>query len=253
MSGVISQHERTQREREALHGGGGRNGNTSYTGGGGGDSGHFDEKRTRTYQERLGRCRLVVGLSMVSVTALFIALTYAYLARQNNVVVNESGERIGPWLQLTLPPLLMVNTWILLLSSVTVELARRNLRRQVLFAPLAEIPGIKAEPNASFPCLATTLILAVGFLAGQFAAWRMMQHEGFYLARNPSSAFFYLLTGAHAFHLSVGILVLLYAAASHFVARTLETRCLIVDVTSWYWHFMAVLWIYIYALLYFAR
>src|SRR5579864_5936345 len=120
MPQVISPRQRPH-EREALNGGGGRNGNTSHTGGGGGDSGHSEERRTRSYQERLGRCRLVVGLSMVSVTTLFIALTYAYLTRQHNVVLNESGERIGPWLQLTLPPLLMVNTWILLLSSVTLE------------------------------------------------------------------------------------------------------------------------------------
>jgi len=252
MPEVISQYPR-QREREALHGGGGRNGNTSHTGGGGGDSGNSEEKRTRTYQERLRRCRLGVSLSMVSVTVLFIALSGAYLVRQHNAVLNESGERIGPWQQLTLPPLLMVNTLILLLSSLTVELARRNLRRQVLFAPLREIPGIKTEKHASFPWLAVTLVLAIGFLAGQFIAWREIQHMGFYLAGNPSSAFFYLLTGGHAFHLSVGILVLLYAAAAHFLARTLETRCLIVDVTSWYWHFMAVLWLYIYGLLYFAR
>ena len=252
MPEVISQYPRA-RDKEALHGGGGRNGNTSHTGGGGGDSGHSEEKRTRTYQERLRRCRLGVTLSMVSVTVLFIALTSAYLVRQHSSAINDDGTPVVPRLHLTLPPLLMINTVILLLSSITMELARRSLRRQALFAPLAEIPGIRAEKNASFPWLAMTLLLAAGFLAGQFLAWKTMQHEGFYLAGNPSSMFFYLLTGAHAFHLTVGILVLLYAAVAHFIARTLETRCLIVDVTSWYWHFMAVLWVYIYGLLSFAR
>lgn len=250
MSRVVSQ-SRSPRYQEAPYGGGGPNGNTPHTGGDG--DGHSEERRTQTYRDRLRRCRLGVALSMVSVTVLFVALTTAYLVRQHSSPVNEDGERIVPWLHLTLPPLLMVNTIILLLSSLTLELARRNLRRQVLFAPLAEIPGIKKERETSVPWLAMTLVLAFGFLAGQFAAWQSMQRAGFYLMGNPSSMFFYLLTGAHAFHLSVGILVLLYAATSHFVARALETRCLIVDVTSWYWHFMAMLWICIYAVLYFAR
>jgi len=249
---VSSKSDRSSIEREALHGGGGRNGNSSHTGGGG-DSGNSEENRTRTYQERLKRCRLGVGLSMVSVTMLFIALSSAYLVRQHSAMVNDNGERVSTWMQLTLPPLLMVNTLILLLSSLTLERARQNLRRRVLFAPLAGIAGIRHDANPTLPWLATTLVLAFGFLSGQAVAWRTMQQEGFYVAGNPSSAFFYLLTGAHAIHLAVGVLALLYAAVAHLMARTLETRCLIVDVTSWYWHFMAVLWIYIYALLYFAR
>jgi len=253
MTPVFSKIERGSRERQAPHGGGGRNGNGPHTGGGGGDSGNSEEKRTRTYQERLKLGRLGVSLSMVSVAMLFIAISSAYLARQHTAMVNENGERVSTWVQLSLPPLLMVNTLILLASSVTLERARRNLRRRVLFAGLEEILGIKHDANPTLPWLATTLVLAFGFLAGQAMAWRSMQHEGFYLSGNPSSGFFYLLTVTHAIHLVVGTIALLYAALAHFIARTLETRCLIVDVTSWYWHFMAALWICIYALLHFAR
>ena len=253
MTVVSSKSDRSSRERQAPHGGGGRNGNSSHTGGGGGDSGNSEENRTRTYQDRLKRCRLGVGLSMVSVAMLFIAISSAYLVRQHSAMVNENGERVSTWMQFTLPPLLMVNTLILLASSATLELARRNLRRRVLFAPLEEIPGIRHDANPTLPWLATTLVLAFGFLTGQAMAWRSMQHEGFYLAGNPSSAFFYLLTGTHAIHLMVGTIALVYAAGAHFIARTLENRCLIVDVTSWYWHFMAALWLCIYALLRFAR
>ena len=53
-----------------------------------------------------------------------------------------------------------------------------------------------------------TLILGFGFLFGQMVAWRSLRVEGFYLERNPSSAFFYLLTGTHALHLTVGLIAL---------------------------------------------
>jgi cytochrome c oxidase subunit 3 len=190
---------------------------------------------------------------MISVTMLFIALTVAFMLRQHAYSVDESGNHFSGWLHLSLPPLLAVNTVILLLSGISLEFARRSLRQQLLLAPIESIPGIRRGPRRSLPWLAITLTLGIGFIAGQVLAWRMMEHKGFYLAANPSSSFFYLLTGAHALHLTVGILALLYASLAHFFSRTLEMRCLIVDVTSWYWHFMAVLWLYVYALLNFAQ
>jgi cytochrome c oxidase subunit 3 len=72
-------------------------------------------------------------------------------------------------------------------------------------------------------------------------------------ATNTSSSFFYMLTGVHAVHLVGGILALLYAGMTTWLHRPPETRRIVVDVTAWYWHFMGLLWIYIFALLYFAR
>jgi cytochrome c oxidase subunit III len=235
-------------------GGGGIHTGTPDRGlGGGDDSGHQEEKRIATYQERLRRCRWGVGLSMISVSMLFIALTSAFLLRQHSYFVDETGNHVSDWLHLSLPPLLAFNTAILLMSSISLELARRSLRQHVLLAPLSSIPGIRRERQHSLPWLAITLVLGLGFIAGQVVAWRSMQGAGFYLSGNPASSFFYLLTIAHAIHLLAGIVALLYAGMAHIFSRTLEMRCLIVDVTSWYWHFMAILWLCIYALLAFAQ
>jgi cytochrome c oxidase subunit 3 len=63
-----------------------------------------------------------------------------------------------------------------------------------------------------------------------------------------------LLTAAHAVHLAGGIVALLWAAVmTSLLHRPVEGRRIVVDVTAWYWHFMAVLWIYVFALLGFAR
>ena len=74
-----------------------------------------------------------------------------------------------------------------------------------------------------------------------------------FVATSPSSSFVYLLTASHAVHLAGGLLALTYAVIAPFLGKTLESRRILLDVTAWYWHFMAVLWIYIFALLELAR
>lgn len=231
-------------------GGGGTHRDLPPKGYGGGDN-DPDDARALNYRDRLRRCRLGITLSMVSVSMLFIALTFAFKAREH--VPAADGAMHNGWMRLQLPFLLVINTIVLLLSSFTLEMARRKLRVVALFAPLAEIPGIRPPQPRALPWLGITLVLGFGFLFGQAMAWRVMALSGFYLQGNPSSAFFYLLTGAHAVHLAVGLLALCYAAIAQFLPHRLETRCLVVDVTSWYWHFMAVLWLYIYGMLWFAR
>ena len=93
----------------------------------------------------------------------------------------------------------------------------------------------------------------VAFLAGQAYAWHELRRANVAFATNSSSSFFFILTGVHAVHLLGGILALLYAGVTAWLHRPPETRRIVIDVTAWYWHFMGVLWIYIFALLYFAR
>src|ERR1700683_472400 len=104
-----------------------------------------------------------------------------------------------------------------------------------------------------FPWLGLTVVLGLGFLTGQWLAWRELADRGFYLATSASSSFVYLLTAVHGIHLIGGILVLLYAAAVSLLHRPVEGRRIVVDVTAWYWHFMFVLWLGIFALLWFVR
>jgi cytochrome c oxidase subunit III len=98
-----------------------------------------------------------------------------------------------------------------------------------------------------------TVVLGLGFLFGQWMAWQELANRGFALATSASSSFVYLLTGTHAVHLAGGVLALLYAAAASLLHKPVEARRIVVDVTAWYWHFMALLWLYIFALLWVVR
>jgi cytochrome c oxidase subunit 3 len=186
---------------------------------------------------------------------IFISLTSAYVVRQGlptfdgttNSYVRDWGMVQLPWL------LLAINTALLLISSVTMEFARRDITRRAALAPLHSIPGISLEER-SIPWLGLTVVLGFGFLLGQWMAWRELHARGFFVDTNPNSSFVYLLTAAHAVHLAGGVVALIWAAATtSLLRRPIESRRIVVDVTAWYWHFMALLWVYVFALLGYAR
>lgn len=224
---------------------------TTPSGGGGGRGSNGDPN----YVARLRRARLGLICGVATVGMIFISLTSAYIVRQglptfdgeSNTYVRDWGEVHLPWL------LLVINTGILLLSSMTIEFARRNAARQAALAPVRSIPGVSLGNEKNFPWLGITVLLGFGFLIGQWLAWKELHNRGFYIDTNPSSSFAFLLTVAHAIHLAGGMIALLWAASSSLLRRPVEARRIVVDISAWYWHFMAVLWIYVFALLAFAR
>lgn len=207
------------------------------------------------YGARLRRARLGLICAIVTVCMVFISLTSAYIVRQglptfddaSNSYIRDWGEVHLPWL------LLAINTALLLISSVTMEFARRDAARQAALAPVKSIPGVSLGHERTFPWLGISVVLGLAFLIGQWMAWGELHNRGFYISTNPSSSFAFLLTITHAVHLTGGLIALLWAASASLRHKTLEARRILVDITAWYWHFMALLWIYIFALLALAK
>jgi cytochrome c oxidase subunit 3 len=161
--------------------------------------------------------------ALASISMLFLGLTSAYMVRQGSE---------ADWHSLRMPALLLVNTAVLAVSSVSMEKARR------------------AEHARNFNLwLRTTAALGVVFVAGQLAVWRQLSDRGVYLSTNPHSSFFYLLTGLHGLHLLGGILALSFLALKP-QARVAAGRSPVVEATAFYWHFMGVLWAYLLVLLF---
>jgi cytochrome c oxidase subunit III len=221
---------------------------------GGGDDGRGDESGPN-YGARLRRARLGLVCGVATVAMVFVSLTSAYIVRQGLPTYDDaSSTYVHDWGVTDLPlELLGINTVLLLLSSVTMEFSRRGLARQAALAPVKSIPGVSLGSEKQFPWLGVTAILGFGFLIGQWMAWRELHLRGFFVNTNPSSSFVFLLTATHAVHLAGGIIALLWAGSTSLLRRPVEARRIAVDITAWYWHFMAVLWIYVFALLGFAR
>src|SRR2546425_6666618 len=203
------------------------------------------------YGTRLRRARLGLLVALTPILMLFVSFTSAYIVRQGLPTLDpRTNTLVRDWIPVKLPRLLFVNTCVLLLSSVGMELARRQIKREAALAPVS---AISTGEEKKIPWLAMTVVLGLLFLTGQWMAWRQLAALGYYVSTSPSSSFIYLLTGAHAIHLMGGVLALLVAGAASLLGRPVATRSIVVDVTGWYWHFMALLWVYILSLLEFAR
>ena len=220
---------------------------------GGGDDGRGGD--IPDYGARLRRARLGLICGIATVGMVFISLTSAYIFRRGlPTFQGESNSYVRDWGMVDLPWVLLgINTAILLISSLTMELARRKAARQAALAPVSSIPGISLGDEKNLPWLGVTVVLGFAFLIGQWLAWGEMHARGLFVDTNPSSSFAFLLTIAHAVHLGGGMIALIWAASASLLRKPVEARRIAVDITAWYWHFMAVLWIYIFLLLGLAR
>jgi cytochrome c oxidase subunit 3 len=141
----------------------------------------------------------------------------------------------GDWRPFDLPGILWVSTAVLLASSFSIEKARRWMWRR-------HDQGLQRW-------MSVTGLLGAAFLASQLLAWRELADRGIYLASNPSSSFFYLLTAAHGVHLLGGIMAMSYVLYRLWRRRDWVTREAAVEATALYWHFMDGLWVYLLVLL----
>jgi cytochrome c oxidase subunit III len=197
-----------------------------------GNGGRGGDDRLRRSSSSAARIGMWVALA--AILMMFTALTSAYIVRAG--LSND-------WRPITMPHLLWLSTALILASSLSFEAARRSLK--------------KRRERAYSRWLLLTVFLGLGFLGSQLLAWRQLVAQGIYLANNPHSAFFYVLTGAHAVHLLGGILaldyLLLLTRRARYSSAAETKRETAVDVVGIYWHFMDGLWIYLFLLLFLWR
>ena len=173
--------------------------------------------------------------------ASFIGL-YVLLAASVMVFVAFSGAFVfrrglsGDWASMPKPPILFLNTAILLASSLALEVARRALKA-----------GLRSKFNAWWSAGA---VLGVVFLFGQALAWQRLKDLGIYMATSPSSSFFYILTASHAFHLVGGVAALIYVAVESLRVSQGPARRTVIDISAIFWHFLDGLWVYLMVLFY---
>jgi cytochrome c oxidase subunit 3 len=170
-----------------------------------------------------------IWVGLAAITMSFAAFTSALIVRQGSAT---------DWRHIALPPILYLNTLVLLGSGVTLEIARRRV------ASYAR--GTNREIAVPLSWLGLTLALGLLFVAGQYAAWLRLKSQGLYLATNPTSSFFYVLTAVHALHVTGGLGGLINVIGK--LIRSVLRRSTL-DATAYYWHFMGVLWLYLLLLL----
>jgi len=186
-----------------------------------------DMRRVEDHSPMPASTGIWVGLA--SITMTFAAFTSALIVRQGGA---------PDWQHITLPPILYLNTLVILASSFTLEIGRRQVA--------AFMGGLRGQVVNPARWLYLTLFLGILFVAGQTFAWVQLRAEGLKLSTNVSYSFFYVLTIAHAVHLLGGL------GGMTRVIRKLnasDLRRSTLDATSRYWHFMGALWLYLLLLL----
>ncbi|MEM8525986.1 MAG: cytochrome c oxidase subunit 3 [Bacteroidota bacterium] len=162
-------------------------------------------------------------VACASIMMMFAAFTSAYVVRQ----------AAGNWLEFRLPDIFWYNTIVLLASSITLHLSRRNFR--------------KGNTTLYRSLLGVTFVLGIAFVVLQYQGWLALEAIGVELTGNPSGSFVYVISGVHAAHIIGGLAVLTIAMIHAFMLphKVTKARKLRFDLTLIYWHFVDILWIYL--------
>jgi cytochrome c oxidase subunit 3 len=174
-----------------------------------------------------GNTRLIALMTLLAVVTSFFALILsAYSLRME----------LGDWVPMTEPRLLWTNTAMLILASIAFQWTRNG--------------AVKGRASRLKPGLIAAGLLTTGFIAGQFIAWQQLQADGQFVTNNPSNAFFYFLTGAHAIHILGGMYVWARATTRVLLGRAEGSAIRrSIELCTIYWHFLLLVWLILFGLL----
>jgi cytochrome c oxidase subunit 3 len=170
--------------------------------------------------------KFVLWLLLVSSIMLFAGFTSAYIVRR--------GE--GEWVVFELPIMFMLNTGVVVLSSV--------------FMQWAYLAAKKDELNQTKIGLGLAIVLGTLFCIMQYWGWSQMVYNSIYFGfANPSGSFVYVITGLHLAHVVIGILYLITILIQTFRFKVHKKAIRGIAMCNTYWHFVGILWIYLYVFL----
>ncbi|HNP62868.1 MAG TPA: cytochrome c oxidase subunit 3 [Woeseiaceae bacterium] len=173
------------------------------------------------------KSKLIALLGLLAVVSSFFALILsAYALRME----------LGDWVPMTEPQLLWVNTGMLIVASGVLQWTRNA--------------AVAGQESRLLPGLLVTGILTLGFVLGQFVAWQQLRNSGQFITNNPSNAFFYFLTGAHAVHIIGGLVVWARATFKVILGKGEAARIRrSIELCTIYWHFLLLVWLVLFGLL----
>lgn len=164
-------------------------------------------------------------LFLVSVVMIFVSLSSAYVVKKS----------VGDWIYIDFPSMFKVTSALIVLSSLTMHFAYISAKKN-------NVKNIKIG-------LATTAILALAFVYGQFMAWGQLVDGGFHFVGNPASSFIYVFTGLHIAHLVGALIFLGIVLANSFRYKVHSKSLLRIEMCTTFWHFLGGLWLYLYLFL----
>ena len=188
-------------------------------------------------KKRIHPQKFMMWVAMASMSMAFAGLTSGYMVR----------EAQGNWRYYNLPPVFAYSTVVIVISSITIFLGVRAFKKR-------EMPKYRMLISA-------TLLLGLAFGLLQFVGFYQLYHQlqqvkinGQVLNEaatvrvngNPSESFLFIIAGLHLLHLLSGIIVLLFVFFRAFRTNVKVYNATGLEITATYWHFVDVLWIYLF-------
>jgi cytochrome c oxidase subunit 3 len=172
-------------------------------------------------QKRIHPHKFNLWVGIASMLMMFAGLTSAYIIKRN-----QPG-----WEGFEVPKIFWFSTAVILLSSVTMQLAKN---------------AFKANERSKYRNFITaTFFLGVAFVVMQSAGFWQLWKSGLTLQKTVSLSFLYVIVGLHALHMLGGIIALLILFLKAFSSRVKTYNPVPVEVMATYWHFVDFLWLYL--------
>lgn len=176
----------------------------------------------RTSNKKMHPHKFTLWVAIGSITMMFAGFTSAYIVKSN-----QAG-----WQPVQMPKIFFVSTVLILLSSGTIYLAYRAL---------------KSRETLKYKNLVLlTTLLGLGFVATQYLGFQELWQQKITFKDSVAGSFFYIITGVHALHVVGGVIALLVIFARAFSSKTKYYSTTPVEIAGLYWHFVDVLWIYLF-------
>lgn len=179
-------------------------------------------------QKRIHPHKFVMWLGMGSIVMMFAGLTSAYVVRKNQ----------ANWLEFDLPSVFWYSTVVILISSATMQIAAKSFKARLM------------QRYRTF--ITITAVLGLAFAALQYEGFIQLYAGGvqlFGVGSNPSASFLGIITGLHALHVVGGVVALIIIVIKAYASKVKSYNNTTVDIISTYWHFVDILWIYLFLFL----
>jgi cytochrome c oxidase subunit 3 len=165
--------------------------------------------------------KFTLWVAIGSILMMFAGLTSAFIVKSNQV----------GWQTITMPKVFWVSTAVIIVSSITLQMALRSFKQR--------------EMNQYRSMIGLTLLLGVGFLVLQWIGFQQLWDQKITFKGSGAGQFLYVIFGLHAVHIIGGLLALVVMFIKAFIGRTKLYSSVPVEVMATYWHFVDLLWLYL--------
>ena len=175
-----------------------------------------------TQRKKIHPHKFTLWVGIGSIVMMFAGLTSAYIVKSNQ----------AEWTSVVIPKIFYYSTGVMLVSSLTIQMALKAFKERSM--------------HQYRRLITVTAILGIGFIAMQVTGFMQLMQSGVRLEGAGAQAFLYIIFGLHALHVLGGALALLIMLIRAFSARIRNYNPVPVEVAATYWHFVDLLWVYLF-------